>query len=392
MNGVLKTYRSSLAALAALALFSMPGTMAEALEIGDTVSGTVDIAGKSVPLPSGEHTVVEVGFASITQPEYGAQVVPEDYGPVRRVVLARVDDGVVSRLIEVVANTLAHPDGWGMSADCRRTDIYATLTRYKSGWDVSCLWVKPLQPGVEETPPESEAVQAYAGGASATLPTFWIEAGFRVSNRQDLVDVRYRFAPVVGGAIVPEADPKAWDAGAIAGEAEPLAAVQAVAEWASMVYPSVEAGLRSPLGDAVRFPAPFGELETAKTDRERRLSELAELRTSGVIDDAEFERQQAILNAEVEPEAENAWTYATVAGYKAFTYRVVVTAINAGIDYVFIGQPFAAGVLVVLQVVVNTTKFFFHEVMWQELFGVGPLQRDTPRVMDFVVASAAPKS
>jgi uncharacterized membrane protein len=76
-------------------------------------------------------------------------------------------------------------------------------------------------------------------------------------------------------------------------------------------------------------------------------------------------------------------------GYKAFTYRVVVTSINVGIDYYFIGAPFAAGVLVILQVFVNTTKFFFHEVMWQELFGVGPLQRDTPRVMDFVAEAAA---
>ncbi|MFX4220504.1 MAG: DUF2061 domain-containing protein [Thalassobaculum sp.] len=103
----------------------------------------------------------------------------------------------------------------------------------------------------------------------------------------------------------------------------------------------------------------------------------------------EYARQKAIIEAEAEPQPENAWTYSTVAGYKAFTYRVVVTTINAGIDYVFIGQPFAAGVLVILQVVVNTTKFFFHEVMWQELFGIGPLQRENPRVMDFVVAKAA---
>ena len=389
MNGVLKTYRSSLAALAALALFSMPGTMAEALEIGDTVSGTVDIAGS--PCPCRRASIPSSRSASRpSRSRVRRQVVPEDYGPVRRVVLARVDDGVVSRLIEVVANTLAHPDGWGMSADCRRTDIYATLTRYKSGWDVSCLWVKPLQPGVEETPPESEAVQAYAGGASATLPTFWIEAGFRVSNRQDLVDVRYRFAPLSVARSCRRPIPRL---GTPARSPERLSRSRRCRRSRSgpawSTRPWRRADLRSGTRSGFRRP-----LESWRRPRPiaNGVSRSAELRTSGVIDDAEFERQQAILNAEVEPEAENAWTYATVAGYKAFTYRVVVTAINAGIDYVFIGQPFAAGVLVVLQVVVNTTKFFFHEVMWQELFGVGPLQRDTPRVMDFVVASAAPKS
>ena len=125
------------------------------------------------------------------------------------------------------------------------------------------------------------------------------------------------------------------------------------------------------------------------TDRAQRLAQLEVLRESGTVSMEEYARQKAIIDAEIEPKAENAWTFATVAGYKAFTYRVVVTTINAGIDYIFIGQPFAAGVLVILQVVVNTTKFFFHEVMWQELFGVGPLQRENPRVMDFVVARAA---
>ena len=49
----------------------------------------------------------------------------------------------------------------------------------------------------------------------------------------------------------------------------------------------------------------------------------------------------------------------------------------------FLSAPFAAGVLVILQVVVNTTKFFFHEMMWQEVFGVSPLQRDAPIVIEF---------
>ena len=50
----------------------------------------------------------------------------------------------------------------------------------------------------------------------------------------------------------------------------------------------------------------------------------------------------------------------------------------------------AAGVLVILQVFVNTTKFFFHEVMWQELFGAGPLGRDEPRLIDFIATGSAP--
>jgi hypothetical protein len=50
---------------------------------------------------------------------------------------------------------------------------------------------------------------------------------------------------------------------------------------------------------------------------------------------------------------------------------------------------FAAGVLVILQVVVNTTKFFFHEVLWQEYLGVGPLQREEPLYCIPVMRQAA---
>jgi uncharacterized membrane protein len=116
--------------------------------------------------------------------------------------------------------------------------------------------------------------------------------------------------------------------------------------------------------------------------RAARAAALQRLLDASEISQAEYEQQMAAI-AGPAAEAAGSWTYAQVAGWKAFTYRVVVTTINAGIDYVFIGQPFAAGVLVILQVVVNTTKFFFHEMMWQEVFGISPLQRDNPEVIEF---------
>ncbi len=135
-------------------------------------------------------------------------------------------------------------------------------------------------------------------------------------------------------------------------------------------------------------------LEPEAVARAARIEALRTLREAGSITEEDFQRQIADVDtaaAAAAAAAAGGWTYAQVAGWKAFTYRVVVTTINAGIDYVFIGRPFAAGVLVVLQVVVNTTKFFFHEMMWQEIFGISPLQRDAPNVIEFgriVTASA----
>lgn len=377
-------------AVAAAALVAAPA--AQALQLGDTVRDVVRVSGKDIPLPSGDYTVVGLGFADIQQPEFGDLVIPADYGPIRRIVLGRAIDGELAGSVEIVVNTLPHPDGWGIATDCTRTDIYATLTRYKSGWDVSCLWVQPVSTGWlgDEIRAADDAVELFAMDGSLVMPELMIEAGFRVANRYDAVDVRYQFAamgdsgPATGEAM------EEWLPAVIANNPDPLAKVQAVAVWASSVYPAVELGLRKPLDADAGFASPFDDVTFSGkfTDRAQRLAELTVLREQDKISQEEFNRQRAVIEAEAEPVLDSGWTYATVAGYKAFTYRVVVTAINAGIDYVFIGQPFAAGVLVVLQVVVNTTKFFFHEVMWQELFGVGPLQREQPRIMDFVVASA----
>lgn len=396
MNSSVKAFTRHLAVAAIAGVVSVAsavGQPASALELGDKITNILQILGKDVPLPEGEHTVIEVGFAKITQPDVGAQVNPADYGPIQRVVLARAtESGAIGNVVEVVANTLPHPDGWGIATDCTRVDIYATLTRYKSGWDVSCLWIKPVVVDLEAPDTTHQELQGFAAASGGAAPTFWIEAGYRVSNRHDLIEVRYRFSPTDGESAATAEDAQLWDPTVIANQADRLPQVQMVAEWASMNYPSVETGLRSPLPADFSVPPPFAAAEALanyKTDREQRLAKLEALHLSGVIDSVEFSRQVAVINAELEPQIESGWTYATVAGWKAFTYRVVVTAINAGIDYIFIGTPFAAGVLVILQVVVNTTKFFFHETMWQEVFGVGPLQREFPRVMDFVVSASA---
>ena len=377
------------AVIAAAMIPALSGTPTVAVQVGELVSGVISIAGKDVPLPGGAHTVVEVGFAKIIQPPLGPQITPADYGPVRRVVLARVENSVVIDVVEIVANLLAHPDGWGIATECSRDDIYATLTHHKSGWDVSCVWIRPVY--IDEGNPNqtTERVQAFAAKSKAIAPTFWVETGYRVANRQDLIEVRYRFAALIGGAPAAFADARLWHPSEIADQPAQLELVQSVAAWASAIYPVIETGLRQPLGADATFAGPFSGAVNPPSDRDDRRAKLAAMRDAGVISETEFNRQKAIIQAETEPVLENTWTYATVAGYKAFTYRVVVTSINVGIDYYFIGAPFAAGVLVILQVFVNTTKFFFHEVMWQELFGVGPLQRDTPRVMDFVAEAAA---
>ena len=371
---------------------------AAAQEVGTVATGTITVAGKQVPLPPGDFTVIASGTANARiVNKTGIESERLDLGPIRTVTLAQVADGRVPVVVEIAANLVPHHDGWGTTADCTRKDIYAAVSNYKSGWDVSCLYLKPLPVGDTAPAPGGEALARLAGDRGAAISSFWVVAGLRVADRQDVVDVRYHIDPAALGVPATAANAAAWEPSAIEQQPARLAVVKDIAAWAGTVAAPLSAGLQGRMEPTwTAFPPIAGSaaLDPEALERTARAEALKRLRDSGAISQSAFDEQMAVITGAVAgagtAEA-TTWTYAQVAGWKAFTYRVVVTTINAGIDYVFIGRPFAAGVLVVLQVVVNTTKFFFHEMMWQEVFGISPLQREAPNVIEFgrtVVASA----
>lgn len=386
----------TIALAAAFAGAVAAGTPALAQTVGSSVSGRIDIAGKQVPLPPGEFRVIAVENLSAQQIRGETTTDRMDLGPIRAVALAQVADGKVTAVVEIATNLLPYYDGWGTAADCNRTDLYAAISRYKSGFDVSCLYLKPVAVGGDVGLPGGSAAQRFATEQKASVGDFWLTAGLRNADRQDILDVRYSFDPAVLGAPARAAAAAAWAPAEIERNAAGLAAVKDLAAWAGRIAEPLDIGLRGRL-ESTSFPAIAGaaSVDAAEVERAARTDALAALRDAGAITAQDYDRQmEALGGAATAAAAAGAagWTYAQVAGWKAFTYRVIVTTINVGIDYAFVGRPFAAGVLVILQVVVNTTKFFFHEMMWQEVFGVSPLQREAPNVIEFsrrvVTASA----
>lgn len=385
--------RLAVAALATASLFAGDAP-ASAQTPGAKVSGVVSVAGKQVPLPAGEFTVIEVGVANARMVKGGLSSDRLDLGPLRTATLAQVVDGRAVMVVEVAANLVPHHDGWGAPADCTRKDLYAAVSNYKSGWDVSCLYLKPMPVG-DGTVPGGEALARFARDRGAAVSDFWIVAGLRAADRHDVVDVRYHLDPAALQVPATAAEAAAWEPSAIESQPAQLAVVKDFAAWSALVAAPLSIGLRGRLDPSDTAFPPIAGASIVDPDAAARAAQqdaLRSLHAAGAISDSELEQQLATIAAPVAAAGAANWTYAQVAGWKAFTYRVVVTTINAGIDYVFIGRPFAAGVLVILQVVVNTTKFFFHEMMWQEMFGISPLQRDTPTIIEFgriVTASAS---
>ena len=163
---------------------------ASATTIGETVIGRVVVGQKQVPLPAGTWEVAAVGAQDLEQPELGA------YGVIENVILfRRLGRGVVA-VTEINANSVPVDDGWGLAPSCMRATQFLLLTRYRTGWDLSCMLVQPTYAPTGGPGPRAwrEALRQAAADGIA-VPDLWLTAGFRISDRQDVVDVRYHFAP-----------------------------------------------------------------------------------------------------------------------------------------------------------------------------------------------------
>jgi uncharacterized membrane protein len=70
-----------------------------------------------------------------------------------------------------------------------------------------------------------------------------------------------------------------------------------------------------------------------------------------------------------------------ITAVKAVSYRVIVSVSHIFVDYYWTGSYVAAGALEILQITINSTKFYFHELAWAKYMGVP--RTDSARVVDF---------
>jgi len=70
-----------------------------------------------------------------------------------------------------------------------------------------------------------------------------------------------------------------------------------------------------------------------------------------------------------------------ITAVKAISYRVIVSVSHIFVDYYWTGNYVAAGALEVLQITINSTKFYFHELAWAKYMGIP--RTDSARTLDF---------
>ncbi len=396
--------RHHLSLLAAL-LLTPAVAFANGPSIGQLYESRVTVAEKQVPLPVGKWRVAGVGHTKLPDDK----IIKGAYGAILNVVLLREGSGdQVPAFVEINVNALALTEGWGIARNCERQDLHLAVVTHRTGWDVACYFVSHARSAeAEKASPAWRQAAETARAAGRKLPDNWIAVGFRAGNRQNVVDSRYGFNPAIAGLPTDATGPWAEDAWAPAKIQDDKARMDYlfdIVRWASDFHPQVDAGLRNRLnGDPpMRMP---GAVKLAAADNAARgdaalsdpiapvpsdskLATLERLYADRLIDGAQYEMQRAELLSYNVPYRPLPPSSETVALWKTLAYRPMVSTANVFIDTFWIGAPFAAGVLVFLQVTVNTTKFYFHELAWDKVVGGGKKRADAP-VIDFVYGTVA---
>ena len=118
-----------------------------------------------------------------------------------------------------------------------------------------------------------------------------------------------------------------------------------------------------------------------RVDNARRLAELNLLRQGGAISQDVFDEQAKALREHGLGASSNAPDLATVTAVKALSYRIIVSISHIFVDYYWTGNYVATGALEVLQITINSAKFYLHEIGWAKYKGVP--RTDAARVLDF---------
>lgn len=367
-----------LAVVALLALSGAPAMAGSSLVTGATIERVLPLDGKQVPLPDGRWIVAADGASDWSNPDLGA------YGYLRTVILFHVTGDRVDTILEANSNVLPTTDGWGTAAACARPDLVLAVTRYRAGWDGSCYFVTHTLLSKGSTAVWRKA-REYAAQKGWTLPVVPLTAGFRAADRSDVLDLRYHFAPEaagIAGEMVAQWQDSLWMANRLDSDPRRSAFARAVSDWTVAYSGLVEIGLKNrPSPDKV-IPLPVvGRGGTAADAATQRLAELEILRQAGAITAEQQDEQSRALHEQGSGSSSTAPDLGTITAVKAISYRIIVSVSHLFVDYYWTGNFVAAGALEVLQITINSAKFYFHELAWAKYMGLP--RTDAARTIDF---------
>jgi len=209
--------------------------------------GAIELAGRRIPLPEGSW--LQAGLSN----DSAGSAETRPYGAIETGGLFKILDGAVDSFITLRANSLPIEGGWGPAVECSREDIHFVSVSHLAAHESLCGFVNHVVTAREarSSPAWSEALRL-ARVRGWKLPQTWIMAGFRVTDRHDMLDLRYHLNPERGGFPVDRGQwaSSAWSRQAVAESPPRKAVVDGLAKWimeASGPVQQIGAGRRAAL-------------------------------------------------------------------------------------------------------------------------------------------------
>ena len=280
-------------------------------ETGRVVSGTLELLGKHIPLPQGEWRVAYAGFGHV------AGGAPGPYGAIGAVLLVRLTDQPEREFVLVQTNVLPVRAGWGQPSECAMPDALFQNTAESRNLHFACSFVVATRPDrmIRSGLPDAKAVEGL-------LPSWALLAGIRVSDRRDVLDMRYGILPRTPR-------PGGWFVSKDAMDAAHRAVVARVGEWTKQVRQTALAAMRDPVGQAPPLPA---------------------LPIDG--------------HAAIQPPSEEI-SALRLALYKLVTYKLPATAVGLTLSTVLTGSIYSGAILSFWQSMSHGAVFFGNELAWE---------------------------
>jgi uncharacterized membrane protein len=350
--------RAALAAIVLLVLLAA-GLPVHAAAPEPPLQGLFTIAGKSVPLPAGDWQVVARNLTSAT----GS---PAKVAVRGAVLVQRAGDRVVAA-ISIHTNDTPLPRNLPVPADCKRDDVHLAFMVYETGTDASCLWINHILANAPTTtavdPLWTEAARAMAGA----LPALWLEAGFWIGDRQNVLDIRYHFVPPGGDDETPATTwtDSTWSPSNV-GETGPRSvAIGDLAAWSGGMAPLIDLGLHNRLALYQPVPLPWsGPAADTPPGKALRLRQLDALFAGGGVSAAAYAAQHAILEQEAPPAEISRPDIFVRAGYKTLSYRVLGTLDSFAVNWFMLGTLYSSLALTIVNSAAHGVAYYAHELAW----------------------------
>jgi len=297
------------------------------------MQGFVEVGGRQVVLPEGEWVVAGRDRNTVVTGVSGA------FGTIENLILFNLEANQVRALVEINTNSISVTEGWGTTEACSREDILANFNLYRTAFDGLCFFVAKM--GTVDT--DDEGPKAWAKAKSFAkkndleIPTHWLTIGYRVSDRHDVVDVRYHFDGRDLGDLAPSRT--VWTKNEVEAKPEKFIVVNSMNAWAGLMAELFQLGLHGKLEtklNGMSVPRPellsgIAELDrdsigvSSKTNRKLALEKLVD---EGVIAPKDFEAYLAEIENVPPPPTEEDY-------YKTLIKKTIsYSFLRVGVDYI----------------------------------------------------------